>query len=108
MIHRGQGRGHSYQPQQQERYGTVMTEHRLGFKHGDNPLFNRLDPAHQSARIFADPFVTTIWADKYRWGDEASPWDSFCRVAHAIYDGDDPVHEQEALNAMSAGLFMPG
>ena len=66
-----------------------------------------LDPAHQKMDIFASKMTQDIWKNKYRWKDEATPYDTMKRVASAIFPNDAKLREQ-AYYAMSRGLWLPG
>lgn len=68
-----------------------------------------IDPAHTALDIFADPITKDVWRDKYRWGDEASPFESMSRVARGVYAHDlKDGHLELAEKAMHQGLWVPG
>lgn len=67
----------------------------------------RIDPIHHKIDLMEQGLIAEVWADKYRWGTERNPGDTFLRVANAIYVKD-PEYAQQALDAMVAGLWMPG
>jgi ribonucleoside-diphosphate reductase alpha chain len=69
-------------------------------------MFN-IDPAHSKIDVMQSRMVSNVWRDKYRWKSEATIKDSFRRVADAIY-AKDKEHADEAYEAMSKGLWIPG
>lgn len=66
-----------------------------------------VDPLHDKIDIMQSKMVYNVWKDKYRWQDEASPKDTFRRVANAIYEYDS-AYKDEAYDAMLKGLWIPG
>lgn len=83
-----------------------LSPHYLG-----NPYLDSMDPIHAQFDLFGKdmhPFNRMIWENKYRWDLEASPLQTFERVAKAIYQYDGHAHAQEAYYATAAGLWMPG
>ena len=72
-----------------------------------NKYLEMLDPVHQKFSPFTHDFTLHIWQEKYRYGEEASPLETFERVAKAIALGDAAL-EQSFYDAMSSGLWMPG
>ncbi len=77
-----------------------------------------IDPAHQGLDVYdagaggivADGHAITldVWRDKYRWGDEAHPFDSMRRVVEGVYSKDSNGDaKRDALEAMQKGLWVP-
>jgi ribonucleoside-diphosphate reductase alpha chain len=66
-----------------------------------------IDQAHEKMDIFGSRMTQDIWKNKYKWGDEKTPQDSFVRIAQAIFP-DDALHQNQALTAMMKGLWLPG
>lgn len=69
---------------------------------------HRIDQVHKDIDLMQQPLCKEIWADKYRKNTEAHPNDTFRRVVDAIYAKDGKDHASQALDAMIAGLWMPG
>lgn len=68
-----------------------------------------IDPAHEDMDIFDQPITQWVWREKYRYGDEEHPRDSFERVCRGVYKFDTNPNEQlRALRAMQLGLWVPG
>lgn len=67
-----------------------------------------IDPIHAKINIMDSKMVYDIWRDKYRWKDEESIRFTFARVAAAIYENDKEEYQQDAFEAMAAGLWIPG
>lgn len=69
-----------------------------------------VDPAHAKIDVMQSRMVYDIWKDKYRWDKEADINETFARVAKAIYAKDQNFekHEQDAIDAMVKGLWIPG
>lgn len=53
------------------------------------------------------PITVDIWREKYRYGEEASPEETFVRVAKGVY-AHDTSHIAEAVASMKARDWMPG
>jgi len=69
-----------------------------------------IDPAHERLNIYGGQHELThdIWASKYRWLDEAHPFDSMRRVVEGVYKYDSSSEaKQEALEAMRQALWIP-
>lgn len=67
-----------------------------------------LDPAHAKMDIFGQRMTQDVWRNKYRWRDEQTPYDSLARVATAIFAQDKGKYAEQAKEAMSKGLWLPG
>jgi len=67
-----------------------------------------IDPVHLKVNLYQQELVQDIWRDKYRWGNEATPEASHRRVVRHVYKDDDSDHEEDALEAMEKGLWVPG
>lgn len=73
-------------------------------------MTNRLpiDPAHASIDLSRQVISQDVWRDKYRYGDEAIPEESWLRVVDGVYASDPNKDEAElALEAITKGLFCP-
>jgi ribonucleoside-diphosphate reductase alpha chain len=69
--------------------------------------FFKLDPAHASFKWWEDSLSQEVWAEKYRYKEEANIFASMERVADAIMKGNEGIHRDVALEAMHKGLWMP-
>lgn len=69
-----------------------------------------IDRTHDNIDIFASPMTQTIWKDKYKWKNEATPFHTMRRVADAIFPDDQGPNglSDRAFTAMQAGLWLPG
>ncbi|KKL56776.1 hypothetical protein LCGC14_2242030, partial [marine sediment metagenome] len=69
-----------------------------------------IDPAHEGIDIYdtSNELTTDIWTDKYRYGEEAHPFDSMRRVVEGVFSKDpDKDAKRDALEAMQKGLWIP-
>jgi len=67
-----------------------------------------IDPIHMRMDLFEQELTRDVWADKYRFGDEENPFQSFERVVKGVYAQDPNANAaQEAREAMKLGLWMP-
>lgn len=56
-----------------------------------------------------EPLSKEIWNNKYRFGTEANFYDTAKRVVEGVYSKDpESWAKEEAISAMSSGLWMPG
>jgi ribonucleoside-diphosphate reductase alpha chain len=67
-----------------------------------------VDQIHAKLDPMKSRMVYDVWKNKYKWGNEQSVYDSFRRVADAIYANDKPEHREAAYEAMRALLWLPG
>ncbi|KKN66724.1 hypothetical protein LCGC14_0468350 [marine sediment metagenome] len=69
-----------------------------------------IDPAHEGLDVYGDAQILTydVWKDKYRYGEEAHPFDSMRRVVEGVYSKDSNADaKRNALEAMQKGLWIP-
>ncbi len=66
-----------------------------------------VDSAHARLDLFDSKMTKDVWRNKYAWQNEQHPFDTFTRVALAIFP-DSPGHRRQAQQAMMAGLWLPG
>lgn len=92
-----------------------MPKSKSKLKTDTNSLMAMFDPAVYDFDLFGHPFTRQIWADKYQFKTstpdrvtDLSIHDTFQRVASTIYQFDEPVNRDQALEAMETGLWMPG
>lgn len=71
-----------------------------------NKTLIHLDDAHASIDFFGATFPKHVWREKYAQPNEDHIFDTFSRVATAVFPEEDGLYET-AYEAMKAGIFMP-
>lgn len=74
-----------------------------------NRFYDRMDDVHVAMGLQTLEFSRDIWADKYRWQDEASLEETARRVADGICvnETDGGAFADEVYDAITAGLWIP-
>lgn len=57
--------------------------------------------------MFEQEICEHVWREKYCYGDEKSPEESFARVVSGVYKNDSRDHAEQALELMEQRVWMP-